>query len=267
VASPGSGAFVPTVLVYVSRERVRSLARVIFPRKRFRLVFARSPEEALSTFRDRLIDAAVIDTGNANANTWRAAALSREFPSAPFFALISLRPADAGMVSRCAVAGCADLLVEGVDEPVARQIVFASCFSSRFQRALENPPESLTLASPLQKRVWRAIVSHAGTPVTTAELGRAVGLSREHLSRKFAVGGTPNLKRVIDLVRVIAAAELAKDPGHDLRDVARVLGFASSSHLAVATGRISGTRPVSLARLRTVDLIDRFCQGRTRSRG
>jgi transcriptional regulator GlxA family with amidase domain len=267
VASPGSDAFVPTVLVYASRERVRSLARLIFPRKRFRLVFARTPEATLSTFRERLIDAAVIDTGNADAHTWRAAGLSREFPSAPFFALISLRPADAVTVTRCAAAGCADLIVEGVDEPVARQMVSASCFSSRFQRALENPPEQLTLASPLQQRVWRAIISYSGTPVTTEALGRAMGLSREHLSRKFAVGGAPNLKRVIDLVRVIAAAELSKDPGHDLRDVARVLGFASSSHLAVAAGRISGTRPVSLARLRTVDLVDRFCQGRTRSRG
>jgi AraC-like DNA-binding protein len=93
-----------------------------------------------------------------------------------------------------------------------------------------------------------------------------VGLSREHLSRNFAKPGAPNLKRVIDLVRLIAAAELAKNPGHDIRDIARILDFASSSHLAVTAQRIFGTRPASLARLRTVDLVDRFAQGRTRSR-
>ena len=98
-------------------------------------------------------------------------------------------------------------------------------------------------------------------------LAKHLGVTREHLSRTFAAEGAPNLKRVIDLVRLLAAAELAKNPGYDIRDVARVLGFASSSHLAVAAGRISGTRPASLTRLRTVDLIERFAHGRSRSRG
>lgn len=92
-------------------------------------------------------------------------------------------------------------------------------------------------------------------------------MSREHLSRNFSGLGSPNLKRVIDLVRMIAAAELAKNPGLDIRDIAHILGFASSSHLAVTAQRVLGTRPASLSRLRTVDLIERFVQGRTRSRG
>ena len=52
----------------------------------------------------------------------------------------------------------------------------------------------------------------------------------------------------------------------DLAKHDRILDFASSSHLAVTAQRIFGTRPASLARLRTTDLIDRFAQGRTRSR-
>jgi AraC-like DNA-binding protein len=65
----------------------------------------------------------------------------------------------------------------------------------------------------------------------------------------------------------MAAAELAKNPGYDVADVARVLEYASSSHLSTTSQRIAGTRPASLARLRGVDLIDRFVKGRTRSRG
>jgi transcriptional regulator GlxA family with amidase domain len=118
----------------------------------------------------------------------------------------------------------------------------------------------------LQRSAWEVVVAHSGRPVTTTALAKAVGLSREHLSRNFARPGAPNLKRVIDLVRLVAAAELAKNPGHDIRDIARILDFASSSHLAVTAQRIFGTRPASLARLRTTDLIDRFAQGRTRSR-
>jgi len=55
---------------------------------------------------------------------------------------------------------------------------------------------------------------------------------REHLSRNFAKPGAPNLKRVIDLVDFIAAAELAKNPGHDIRDIAAHSRVCISSHLA-----------------------------------
>jgi hypothetical protein len=46
-----------------------------------------------------------------------------------------------------------------------------------------------------------------------------------------------------------------------------VLNFASPSHLSATAQRIAGTKPASLARLRTVDLIDRFVRGHGRSRG
>jgi AraC-like DNA-binding protein len=109
-------------------------------------------------------------------------------------------------------------------------------------------------------------VARAGRSVRTDELARAAAVSREHLSRRFALGGAPNLKRVIDLVRLLAAAELAKNPGYDIQDLARVLAFASSSHLASTTQRVLGIRPSSLAALRPVDLIERFAKGRGRSR-
>jgi AraC-like DNA-binding protein len=266
VALSGSAVFVPTIVVYAARERARSLARELFPRKRWRVVLTHSATEMAAAFREHLVDAALIDAGHADENTWQCVALAADYPSAPFFCLSPLRPADTAVLSRCVSAGCVDAIVEGVDEPVARQLVAARAFSTRFRHALAEPPESLGLATELQKSAWRAIVAFAGTPVTTVALATALGLSREHLSRKFAVGGAPNLKRIIDLVRLLAAAELAKNPGYDVRDVAKILGFASSSHLAVAAGRISGTRPASLARLRSVDLVERFAQGRTRSR-
>jgi transcriptional regulator GlxA family with amidase domain len=110
------------------------------------------------------------------------------------------------------------------------------------------------------------VVAHAGRPVRTASLAMSLAVTREHLSRSFAANGSPNLKRVIDLVRLIAAAELAKNPGLDLRDVATVLGFASPSHLSTTAQRIAGTKPVSLTRLRTTDIVDRFVRGHGRSR-
>jgi transcriptional regulator GlxA family with amidase domain len=118
----------------------------------------------------------------------------------------------------------------------------------------------LHLDTPLQVAVWHRVVRRAGRPVRTDQLAKELSVSREHLSRTFAVGQAPTLKRVIDLVRILAAAELAKNAGFDLRDVANVLGFASSSHLSSTTQRLVGARASSLSRLRAVDLLERFSQ-------
>jgi transcriptional regulator GlxA family with amidase domain len=97
--------------------------------------------------------------------------------------------------------------------------------------------------------------------VRTQELAASLTVTREHLSRAFAAGSAPTLKRAIDLVRLLAAAELAKNPGCDLHDVARILGYSSRSHLSATTRRLLGTAADSLARLRGVDVVRRAAGG------
>ncbi len=255
-----------------TRERARVLARAAFSRRRARLVFVRTAAELAQAFRGELIDAALLDlgapsgAGAATDDTWRAAELARDFPSAAFFAVTPLRVADARTVARCAELEFADVLVDGVDDGVTRDLVTPHLFRARFAEALRDPPAALRLTSPLQQKTWRCIVNHAGLPVRTDTVAAVVGVTREHLSRAFAADLAPNLKRVIDLVRLIAAAELAKNPGYDIRDVALVLRFASASHLSSTAQRVVGMRPTSLARLRTVDLFERFAAGRGKSR-
>jgi AraC-like DNA-binding protein len=250
-----------------ARAASRAVIRGAFPRRRARLVVVRSAEEFERAFRRELVDVALVDVRQATDETWHVAALAREFPSAPFFGLMPYRSADAPAVARCAAHEFADILAEGIDDAVLRDAALQQGFTARFARALAVPPRELNLGTEFQRGAWGAIVAHGGRPVQTAELARAVGLTREHLSRRFATGGAPNLKRVVDLVRLIAAAELAKNPGYDVADIATVLKFASPSHLATATQRIAGVRPSSLARLRGIDLVRRFAQGRGRSRG
>lgn len=226
----------------------------------------RTIEEFEAAIRRELIDAAVIDLAAQGEDHWTVAARAADFPSTAFFGLIPFRTTDAETVARAASFGFADVLCEQIDEMTARDLVAPHSYSARFARALADAPESLGLTSETQRRTWHAIVQHAGRPVTTTTLAAVMGVTREHLSRNFARDKGANLKRVIDLVRLISAAELSKNPGYDVRDVAAVLGFASSSHLAVTTQRIASTRPASLSGLRAVDLIDRFVHGRTRSR-
>jgi len=257
----------PAVVLYSSRERARAVARAAFPRRRARLLLAKTPDELEQTFRSSLVDATIIDLAGSGEETWRAARLAREFPSVPFFGLTTLRASESPALAQCAALDFADVLVESVDDTVLRHLVLRQAFSTRFAIALYDPPEALALSTPLQQQAWRAIVGWAGRPVRTQLLADALKVTREHLSRTFAAEGAPNLKRVIDLVRLIAAAELAKNPGYDVRDIAEVLDFASSSHLSSTAQRIVGTKPTSLARLRAVDLVDRFTRGHGRSRG
>lgn len=257
----------PAVVALATRERARDVLRRAFPKRRGRLSLVRGADELAAMLRTSLVDAVIIDLGGPGDDAWTAAALAREFPSVPFFAYGPLRPADVATPARAAQLEFADLLIEGAEDEVLREVVQPATFTVRFATALDGAGERLGLGSPLQRDVWRYIIAQGGRPVRTEPIAAAVGLTREHVSRRFAAQGAPNLKRVIDLVRLLAAAALAKNPGYDLPDIARVLGFASASHLSASCQRLVGVRSTSLARLRPTDLMDRFVrQGRGRSR-
>ena len=209
MTSAANGSTLPSLVVHLERERARALVRGAFPRRRWKIISTRSAEELEAVFRRELVDAALVDLGAPGEETWKAAAFAAEFPSAPFFAIMPLRPSDTPAAARCAALGFIDFIVEGIDDNAARDLVAPHAFSTRFRNALGEPPQALGLTTPLQRSAWEVIVAHSGRPVTTKDLAKAVGLSREHLSRNFAKPGAPNLKRVIDLVRLIAAAELA----------------------------------------------------------
>jgi AraC-like DNA-binding protein len=255
-----------TVVALVPRERVRAVVKAAFPRRKARLILPRSAADFAAVFHKELVDAAVIDIGSGHEDTWTAGALARDFPTVPFYGISGLRVAEGPAVAQCVSLGFADVLVEGVDDPATRELVTRNGFTMRFADALRVPPPGLALSTSVQLKAWEYIVAHAGRRVRTVALAKRLGVTREHLSRTFAADGAPNLKRVIDLVRLLAAAELSKNPGYDIRDVAAVLDFASSSHLSSTAQRVVGTKPASLSRLRSVDLIQRFTRGHGRSR-
>ncbi len=252
-----SSAPLPHIVVHTARPPIRARARAAFPHRHARIRVVRTAGDLARAVRAALVDAVLVDLASPSDEAWRAAELAREFPSAPFFALTPLRTTDAPVVARCAELDVADILIDGVDDAALRALVLPAGFRARFARALAEPPAALGLASPLQRRTWACVVAYAGLPVRTDALARAVGVTREHLSRAFAVAAAPTLKRVIDLVRLVSAAELAKNPGFDLANVATVLGFTSLSHLSSTAQRVLGVRAPSLARLRAVDLIER----------
>jgi AraC-like DNA-binding protein len=86
------------------------------------------------------------------------------------------------------------------------------------------------------------------------------------LSRQFGAGGAPNLKRVGDLLTVLAALHLLGNPGYSPTAVARLLGFSSPSHLRLVVRRVIGIRMEDARGLAERELLARFVRGSARSR-
>ena len=84
------------IVVYAhARARARARARgVSAPARARSSLDADARRSSSAAFRDALVDAAIVDVGGAQEETWRAAALAREFPSVPFFGLTPLRAAE-----------------------------------------------------------------------------------------------------------------------------------------------------------------------------
>ena len=247
------------VVAHAPRARTRELVRTSIPRRAARVAITRSLGTLDRRLHATLVDAVVLDLG-ASAEAVGAASLAREFPSVAFVAVTPFRAVDAPAIAACANCGVADILADGIDDALLRHAVSLHGFSARFASALAEPPSELGLESRIQKSAWRFIAGRAGRVVRTQELAKALAVTREHLSRSFGHSGKPQatLKRVIDLVRLLAAAELAKNPGYDLRDVVRLLGYASVSQLSAVAERLVGRPATSLARLRPSDLIEGF---------
>ncbi len=261
-ARPATGRSAPDAIIvaYAPREHTRARVRASLVRIHRRGVLARTERDFAHAFRTHFVDTALVELA-ADGDGHGPAELAREYPSIPFIALTPFRPVDAPAIARCAELDFADVLAEATDDGILGHALLTYGFSARFAAALHIPPRSLSLTSPLQLAAWRTTIAHAGRPVGTAEIARVLGVTREHLSRSFSAGGAPTLKRVLDLVRLLAAGELAKNPGYDLSAVARLVGFASSAKLSANVRRLVRAQASALSALRATDLIERFLRG------
>src|SRR3954465_4705465 len=92
VTTAADASTLPTLVVHLQREKAKALVRAGFPRRRWRIISTRSAEELDGIFRRVLVDASLIDMGSPDEDTWKAAGFAAEFPSAPYFAILPLRP-------------------------------------------------------------------------------------------------------------------------------------------------------------------------------
>jgi AraC-like DNA-binding protein len=255
----------PVVATLLKSPAARAAFRRAMPRSRARVVSCRSPAALERVFATTLADAVVVDPripgGIAVLGRCRAT-----FPGVPRFAYSAFRPDEAELLTQCVREARAHPIVEGVEDAVLADLILPRSASAARLKMLDGAPRLLRLIEPLQEKAWREVMRHVGGRLRTSDIAAALHISREHLSRQFGAGGAPNLKRVIDLARAVTAADLLANPGYTVRTVARILGFASASHLSGAARRVAGVTARGLTTLGPAGVLTAFLKGRMRSR-
>jgi AraC-like DNA-binding protein len=250
------------VPVFHPRREARRAVQRGYPRRAGSVRLCRSLMAVERLLEHRMVDAVVADI-KADAGLMM---LPARFPRIPMYALSAFKPEDGPLLHACLVAGFAGVLTEGVDNAVAGEWVAARTAQATRRAELHDAPRLLRLTDALQLAAWDEVLRRVARPTKTAHVALALRVTREHLSRQFAAGGAPNLKRVIDLARIACAADLLGNPGYTVRAAARILGYASASHLAEAARRVAGATPQELRTLGPRGVLGRFLRGRTRSR-
>ena len=255
----------PVVAALVSgAEATQTLRRSLPAGGPWMLVVCRNPHALRRTLDTRLVDAVVFNPALIPLSGLEP--LSEAFPGIPWVALAPFKPDDGRLLLECRAAGVVQVLVLGVDNAVAGDLVIRVSAAAERRRALGDAIRLLRLTEPLQRRVWSDLLDRVDQPIRTGEIARRVGCTREHLSREFGAGGAPNLKRVIDLTRVACAAALLRNPGYDVATVATILRFATASHLNATARRIAGVPSRALSGLGPRGVLANFARGKTRSR-
>jgi AraC-like DNA-binding protein len=245
-------------------EAAQALRRSLPPGGPWSLVTCRDATGLQRTLDTRLVDAVVFSPAVLQPQSLDA--LASRFPGIPRVVLAPFKPDDGQLLLECRAAGIAQVLVLGVDNAVAGELVIRVSAAAERRRALVEAVRVLRLKEPLQQEVWSDLLDRVDRPIRTTELAKRAGCTREHLSREFAAGGAPNLKRVIDLTRVACAAALLRNPGYEVATVASILHFATASHLNATARRIAGVSSRGLSALGPKGVLANFARGKTRSR-
>jgi AraC-like DNA-binding protein len=213
---------------------------------------------------EALVDALVLDVRDGLAPV--AFQLVESYPRIPVFAFSAFGPDDGRLLFACADAGLHGILVDGMDDAVSGDVIGSQSAGAVRKAMMRRVPGLLRLTEPVQRMAWEEVFARVGTRTTTSDVAEALGVTREHLSREFAAGGAPNLKRVIDLVRLVCAADLLANPGYSASTVASVLCYSSASHMGVSARRLAEVPVGGLAALGPLGVVERFLLGRTRCR-
>lgn len=248
-----------TIAALLDRRPALLALRRALPRSTARVLTARTPAQLDRLLHRTLIDAIVIGADSARGAVLES--LRREYPGIPLHLMMPLRSDDADVLVRAHRQRVAALLVEGLDEPVLGGLVRRHSVEARRGADLIPLAGPLGLTDSVQRDAWRIVVTDAPLGLDSETLARRLGIARETLSRRFASGGAPTIKRAIDAVRLVAAAQLLGNPAYLVADAARLLGFSSPSLLQRTARRTLGVAARDIAGIDAGRFVALLCDG------
>lgn len=237
------------------RPAILALRRAL-PRDEWPLFTARSPSHLSTLLQHHWFDAIILGRDAARGPVLDA--LRRDYPAVPLVLYLPARSDDADLLRRMQREGVAAIAIEGMDEPVLPRMLARHGLTARRRDDLLPLAKRLELTDDLQREAWELIVTDAPSGIDTQWLAEVFDLRRETLSRRFAAGGAPSLKRAIDAARLVAAAQILGNPGYRVADAARLLGFSSVSLLQLTARRTFGVSARHVADLDRDQIAERL---------
>lgn len=253
-----------TVAALLDSPSALAVLRKTLPRTHSRIRATRTPDALNRILDGEWVDCVVLGTRSRRAHAFGP--MRERYPHVPVVVFGMMRPDEGRSLLDLEAEQVTALLIEGVDDPVAGEVVAQSGYLAGRRRALADLPRLLRLTEPVQQRAFELLLAMAGTPPSTDVIARRLRVSREHLSRQFGAGGAPNLKRVIDFLRLLQGRDLLLNPGFAVQRVMGLIGFTTLSHWRTVVERVFSLEFDVYRRASTADLVRRFIRGGGRSR-
>src|SRR5690606_12901 len=170
--SPGRRELLMPVVAVLANGAgaTQALRRSLPVRSPWTVAACRTVAQLSTLFRGRLVDAVIISP--AAMALPELAALRGGFPHVPWIAFAPFRPDDGQLLVRLAQGETRLVLVDGVDNAVAGDLVVRHSAAAARQRALRDAVRVLRLTEPLQRQVWEALLARVDQPVRTAEIAK-----------------------------------------------------------------------------------------------
>jgi AraC-like DNA-binding protein len=196
------------------------------------------------------VDVVVVDPRDGHeVRTREVEALLRQFPSLPVVVYTTLSPEVTQSLVQLARLGLQTVVLRGFDDEALR-----------FRALLERLPEYelserllALIQEPLNEvpvQLRRAIVRCIRSPhefQDVSDLVRASGYTRRTFDRWMMLVGVSS-KSLVRIARAVRAYHLMRDPGYQLSDIARKVGYAEPRLFARHMRQVTGMVPSSLRR-------------------
>lgn len=241
--SPGRSPVIATVLTPLERVRVDVAAEGAFE-----VLHRGSVEELSEDVRAQEVDAVIVSVARYDTgSTARMAAMVREFPTVPTFALLTdVQRSTPHSVLELGRVGVRTLI--DARSPAgwsALRDLLAHERSSDVQRQMLGALNlDLAGAAPDCWKFFELLFTHKPYIANVRQMGRYLNVVPGTLMSRFYRANLPSPKRYIDVGRLVRAARLLENAGLSVTSVARKLDYSSPQAFSRHVRCVLGMSPV-----------------------